>query len=85
MPETENYQYPGAKAGGLFSGNGLGKTIIDFGGEATIPEGMGALNPALNDKREVKLTMDQLEVLLSMDSFETKGHFCQRHVARGRN
>ncbi|MFC6523158.1 hypothetical protein ACFQAT_28750 [Undibacterium arcticum] len=36
---------------------------------------MGALNPALNDKREVKLTMDQLEVLLSMDSFETKGHF----------
>ena len=36
---------------------------------------MGALNAAmLNDKRELKLSMDQLEMLLKMDCFDSKGH-----------
>lgn len=69
---TETYRYPGAEPGVALVPQA--RTISDTGGDATIPTGVAALNPALNDKRELKVSMDQLEVLLRMDCFETKGH-----------
>lgn len=68
---NENYQY---RASGT-DRNSRANVIVDTGGDATIPSGAGALNSALlNDKRELKLSMDQFEVLLRMDCFDTKGH-----------
>lgn len=67
----ETYQYRGVSAASATSS----RTIVDTGGDAMIPHGIAALDPALfHGKREVKMTMDQLEVLLRMESFETKGH-----------
>ncbi len=69
--ENENYSYtpPGSTAPARTN------QLVDTGGDATIPEGSGALNAAmLNDKRELKISMDQLEVLLNMNCFDTKGH-----------
>lgn len=70
--ETYTYQPPGATSQPAPQSK---PRLADSGGDATIPAGMGALNPAiLNDKRELKISMDQLEVLLSMNAFDTKGH-----------
>lgn len=69
-PEAETYKYTGKP----FEIVKPGDTIKDFGGDATIPAGIQALNPNLFDKREVKLTMGQLRTLLAADSFVSEDH-----------
>lgn len=69
-PEAETYKY----AGKPFEIVKPGHTIKDFGGDATIPAGVQALNPNLFDKREVKVTMGQLRMLLAADSFVSEDH-----------
>ncbi len=68
--ENETYSYPfGSSAPTRMN------KLVDTGGDIIIPEGVGALNtPMLNDKRELKISMDQLEVLFNMNCFDTKGH-----------
>lgn len=41
--------------------------IRDYGGDAVIPAGTAGLNPALLEKRELKLTLDQLATLFQYD------------------
>lgn len=48
--------------------------LLDTGGDAVIPQGAAALSPALFEKREVKLTVDQLERLLSKNAIQNKVH-----------
>lgn len=48
--------------------------LLDTGGDAVIPKGAAALSPALFEKREVKLTVDQLERLLSKNAIQNKVH-----------
>lgn len=69
-PETETYKYTGKPLDIAQSD----RTIKDFGGDATIPAGIEALNPSLFDKREVKLTMGQLRTLLAANSFDSEDH-----------
>ena len=69
--ETYRYQPEGRST----QVNAQVSALRDTGGELSIPHGVGALNAAmLNDKRELKLSMDQLEMLLKMDCFDSKGH-----------
>jgi len=48
--------------------------LLDTGGDAVIPQGAAALSSALFEKREVKLTVDQLERLLSKNALLNKVH-----------
>lgn len=59
-PKGENYQ-PGAAA--MTPATSESKTIVDHGGDAVIPRNAGSLNPSLLEKRELKLTVNQLITL----------------------
>lgn len=48
--------------------------IKDTGGDAVIPRGPAALSPAIHEKREIRMTLAQLEKLLSHGALEGKGH-----------
>lgn len=48
--------------------------IRDFGGDAVMPPGPQSLNVGLLEKREVKLTLEQLETLLSIGALANKSH-----------
>lgn len=50
------------------------KRIIDFGGDAVIPAGPQSLNANLLGKREAKLTLSQLELLLRSGVLPNKNH-----------
>lgn len=66
-PASETYTYRGNA--------GVGNTIKDTGGDPVIPRGMAALNSTqLHDKHEIRMSIAQLEALLSKHSLETKGH-----------
>lgn len=56
-PKGEKYR-PGVAA--LTPATGDGKRIVDHGGDAVIPRNAASLNPSLLEKREVKLTVNQL-------------------------
>lgn len=59
-PKGESYR-PGAAA--MTPAANEGKTIVDHGGDAVIPRNAGSLNPSLLEKRELKLTVNQLITL----------------------
>lgn len=59
-PKGESYQ-PGAAA--MTPAISESKTIIDHGGDAVIPRSAGSLNRSLLEKRELKLTVNQLITL----------------------
>lgn len=59
-PKNESYQ-PGTAA--LTPATKESKTIVDHGGDAIIPRNAGSLNQSLLEKREVKLTVNQLFTL----------------------
>lgn len=59
-PKGESYR-PGAAA--MTPATNEGKTIVDHGGDAVIPRNAGSLNPSLLEKRELKLTVNQLITL----------------------
>ena len=48
--------------------------IRDFGGDAVMPPGPQSLNPGVMEKREAKLTLEQLETLLSSGALANKTH-----------
>ncbi|MCW3585099.1 ParB/RepB/Spo0J family partition protein [Burkholderia cenocepacia] len=50
------------------------RQIKDSGGDAVIPDGAGALNPAILGKREARLTLQQIELLLSRGALSSKAH-----------
>jgi ParB family chromosome partitioning protein len=68
--EGESYQYRGRVENIAREAT----RIRDFGGDAVIPVGMEALNPALFEKREVKLTLQQLKSLLSKGAFRSNDY-----------
>jgi ParB family chromosome partitioning protein len=68
-PEGETYRPSGNAA----TNTGNGK-IKDTGGEAVMPRGPAALSPAIHEKREIRMTLAQLEKLLSRCALEGKGH-----------
>lgn len=52
----------------------LESRIRDFGGDAVMPPGPQSLNVGLLEKREAKLTLEQLERLLSIGALANKSH-----------
>jgi ParB family transcriptional regulator, chromosome partitioning protein len=70
-PEGESYK-PSADA--TAKPDRQNQRIKDTGGDAVIPRGPGALSPAIHEKREIKMTIAQLEKLLSHGALEGKGH-----------
>ncbi|CAB3755814.1 ParB/RepB/Spo0J family partition protein [Paraburkholderia humisilvae] len=50
------------------------RQIFDSGGDAVIPAGVGALNPAILEKREARLTLQQIELLLMRGALVSKAH-----------
>jgi ParB family chromosome partitioning protein len=70
-PEGENYK---PSAGATVTASRTNSRIKDMGGEAVIPRGSAALSPAIHEKREIKMTLGQLEKLLSRGALEGKGH-----------
>jgi ParB family chromosome partitioning protein len=65
-PKGENYQPSRA----ISEMRPASPRIKDTGGSATIPDGPEAIDPALLEKREVKLTLEQL---LRLSSYEAAG------------
>lgn len=68
-PEGETYR----PSGNASADTGSGK-IKDTGGDAVMPRGSAALSPAIHEKREIRMTIAQLEKLLSRGALEGKGH-----------
>jgi ParB family chromosome partitioning protein len=69
-PQGETYQPSEAAR----SAPAPARQIKDSGGDAVIPEGAGALNPAILGKREARLTLQQIELLLSRGALPSKAH-----------
>ncbi|KWO88609.1 hypothetical protein WM32_09185 [Burkholderia ubonensis] len=69
-PQGETYQ-PSEAA---WSAPAPVRQIKDSGGDAVIPDGVGALNPAILEKREARLTLQQIELLLSRGALPSKTH-----------
>ena len=70
-PQGENYR-PSENA--TANTERANRQIKDTGGDAVIPHGPAALSPAIHAKREIKMTLAQLEKLLSREALEGKGH-----------
>lgn len=75
-PEGETYVYQpsAAVASEPASVKVRNKQIVDHGGEATIPTGAKALNPSMLEKRELKLTISQLDKLLQRVRISNGGY-----------
>lgn len=75
-PEGETYAYKGPSSPVVApeARSAPGKQIIDTGGDAVIPPGAAALNPALLEKRELKLTWGQLAKLMSKARVNNASH-----------
>lgn len=69
--EGETYR---PRADATANTEGGNRQIKDTGGDAVIPHGPAALSPAIYEKREIKMTLAQLEKLLSRGALEGKGH-----------
>lgn len=50
------------------------RAIKDTGGDAVMPRGPSAMSGAIHEKREIKMSLAQLEKLLSHDALVGKGH-----------
>lgn len=72
-PQGENYK-PSASASNAPAPREQKERLHDTGGDAVIPKGPGALSPTLLERREVKITVDQLERLLAKKALQNKGH-----------
>ena len=70
-PEGENYS---PKANSSAPQGRADPRIKDTGGDAVMPGGSSVLSPAIFEKREIKMTLAQLEKLLSRGALEGKGH-----------
>jgi len=70
-PEGETYRPTGDTTANAGTAN---RPIKDTGGEAIIPRGPAALSSAIHEKREIRMTLAQLEKLLSRGALEGKGH-----------
>ncbi|MGY8527603.1 ParB/RepB/Spo0J family partition protein [Paracidovorax citrulli] len=69
-PQNETYT-PSAKAAGAPVPR---KPIQDTGGDAVIPHGTAVLGNVANEKREARLTIQQIETLLRRDALTNKSH-----------
>jgi ParB family chromosome partitioning protein len=69
-PQNEQYE-PSAEA---VRGPVRSRQIKDTGGDAVIPSGMAALNSSLLEKREMRLTLQQVETLLNRGALANKKH-----------
>lgn len=70
-PEGETYRPSADATAGAVRHN---PRIKDTGGDAVIPSGTSALSTAIHEKREIKMTVAQLEKLLSFGALEFKNH-----------
>jgi len=70
-PANETYRPNGGQVPNAHSNAGQ---IKDTGGDAVIPSGSAGLSSSIYEKREVKMTLAQLEKLLSRGALEGKGH-----------
>lgn len=68
-PKNESYNPPAS-----VRGESTSPRIQDFGGDAVMPGGPQSLNLAMMEKREAKLTLEQLEILLSTGALTNKRH-----------
>lgn len=69
-PQNEQYA-PSTEA---VKGPVRGRQIKDAGGDAVIPAGTAALNSTMLEKREIRLTLQQVETLLNRGALANKKH-----------